>query len=136
MEESFYNIVIFVVIATTMVAVFAMLSLPLFAPQGFGSRPAFRSNRCTDYCPSRICRDYQERLGNYNSCIDCQKQGMCYSQPTGQCFKCKPSEANLSCKSEKRFGCENPYNINKPDVAPINPMTNGCQLCWKSGGPF
>lgn len=130
MEESLFNVVTFIIIAVTIIAIFAVISIPLFAPQGFGPNPAFRSNRCTDYCPSRVCRQYQGRMSNYNSCLDCQKQGMCYSEPSGSCFKCSPSEANVPCKSQKRYGCENPRGFKKPDVPPINPMTNGCQLCW------
>lgn len=131
MEESLFNVVTFIIISVTIIAVFAVISIPLFAPQGFGPNPVFRSNRCTDYCPSRVCQQYQDRVNNYNSCLDCQKQGMCYSEPSGSCFKCSESEANIPCKSQQRYGCENPRGFQKHDVPPINPMINGCQLCWK-----
>lgn len=66
-------------------------------------------NSCRAACPSRICRQYEERVDKYRGCQECQQQGKCYSVSQGGCVKC----GNAYQRCEEQFGRPIPPEFNR-----------------------
>ena len=89
----------------------------------------FVSQNCYNTCGKKVCDNYRTKKYNYYECKNCKSIGKCWSPNNGACIKCSEQELKVSCKSQSKFGCQNPYSYMLPDVEPINPIYTNCKLC-------
>ena len=75
---------------------------------------------CHKYCNDEVCLDYRDKKINYDYCVDCEKNGLCWNELNGDCEKCKDGEK--SCN--EKYGCG--------DKPIMNPGRNFCKRCWKT----
>ena len=83
---------------------------------------------CDNICGVKMCKKYKEQVNNYEHCKRCQEIGKCWSPYQQRCIDCGYNRAMKSC--EDKYGCANPNGYEFANVPPINPMLNGCNVCW------
>jgi hypothetical protein len=94
----------------------------------FSSVP-YTKQYCDNLCGVKTCNIYRQQLSNYQQCKHCKLQGKCWSQDQKRCIDCDSKQFKKSC--ENIYGCPNPNGYEFANVAPIDPMLNGCHMCWR-----
>ena len=74
---------------------------------------------CNKYCKENLCNAYRDQKITYDYCLDCEDKGLCWSDMSNSCEKCK----------EGGSGCNDRYGCNGEILK--NPARNFCKRCWK-----